>query len=193
MYLVYNKDFLFYLKYHFIYMQLCQICCCTCSKFKNICDFFRSGKLTNKCKGCIHMCEKINRFKKMSINLSTCSKISCPCSLIGSDKRLLRLQDDGNIVCLGCYRNKKRTGKRMNRNILHVYFEGKLCIYCCRVYDKSKLHFDYFELVNNSLQILNYSKVTDISPKRLLHFLQSEDYNIVCIQCARDHLTSYLR
>ena len=171
--------------------------CRQCGQTRKLTDFISSNsRLLYRCKKCIAYNERIDKFQKNNcIEMNCCQDLSCPDKyIIGSDIRLLRFRDDGRVACLGCCRFKNRRGrKHKHRLAMKGFFSGRCCFFCGRAYEKDKLDIYFFEMVDESMDILTYSKFTNVSSKNIDRFLELFVSNIVCIFCARTHLTSHLR
>ena len=176
-------------------MATCKMICRECTQSKNLSEFMVTSRLVHRCKSCISMNERLNKFRlRTGIELTYCQDACCPDECFGKDKRILRLRDDGKIACLGCLRHKKRRGgKPLHRKALQDYFEGHQCIHCPRVCSIEKLNIDFFEMVNSSMEVFPYTKFIELSGKKVDKTLKCLRLKIACIQCAREHITSHLR
>ena len=177
-------------------MASCIMTCRQCKQEKSLVEFISSNsRLVYRCKNCISINERIEKFQKVNcVELSCCQNESCPSKEIGSDVRLLRFRDDGKVACLGCCRFKNRRGKKqLHRLAMKEHFDGMSCLLCGCLFKSDKFCIDFFEMLNASMDIITYSKFTNVSTKNIEIFLKSFVKYIVCVKCARVKLTSHLR
>lgn len=174
-------------------MSFCFMTCRICMRSKQLSEFISSdSRLLYRCKTCILIQERQNRFVHLNIpRISRCQNANCPDGDIGTDLRLLKLRDDGKIVCMGCYRSKIRSGGlKENRDLLCEFFRTSKCQFCERMCSEG-LTFDFFETVNNDMKIIPYTTIVKMFNKNTSSYVNK--VSLVCISCARDHLTSYIR
>ena len=174
-------------------MSFCFMTCRICMRSKHLSEFISTdARLLYRCKTCILIQERQNRFTHLNIpRVSKCENQQCPGGPIGTDLRLLKLRDDGKIVCMGCYRSKMRSGAfKENRDLLCEFFRESKCIYCERRCNET-FTFDFFETVDSNMKIIPYTTIARMFNKKMDSF--TKDVSLVCMSCARDRLTSYIR
>mgnify|MGYP001245335296 CR=1 FL=1 len=172
-------------------MSSCTKICIKCEREKPLVDYYISNKISNKCKECKLILEKTRRLYKQKLFIVTdCQCQDCVSGDLGKEKHLLRLRDDGIVVCLGCFRNKKRKGKfKKHRDAMCEYFKDELCMFCSRPFN-----LDLFEMIDIENNIISYSKYTHkVTKKNALVFLKHVKPKIACIKCSWDNITHYLR
>ncbi len=176
-------------------MAQCQKICRTCHETKPLFHFFQGRKrFVQRCKECYYVYERQSSFSRNNcgLQLQKCQCIDCPDTDIASDKRLLRLRDDGIIACLGCCRFKKRKGKNIrHRDFLLEYFKNQCCKMCSRSLHLNNI--DFFEMIEDSGAILHYSKYIKLKMHKISEYFQCGDIKLVCLICAKNNITEILR
>lgn len=169
----------------------CKFICSKCGKTK---DFPPLTKKNYICITCKALSKKIYNMKyREGLDLIRCQSGFCLYEDIATNKALLRIRDDGKIVCVGCHRKKRRMNRKLNHRFLwQQSLEGMSCFYCSRFFYSKYNNMDYFDIIKNNL-IFNYSKFIRMKVEHAKLLLHDKDIKITCIQCTKDEMTNILR